>query len=207
MMNLTPKEVINTTPPKKFDLPFTAPEKMLNELMVEKLKSKPSYQPLGGTYETNPFKRSYDLIQAKNFAELKTLERSWLWSPFHRPSRVVPWLFAVGLSLGGFVVFLEVYHRPSQRIKYKMFEKYKVKREVIDKMIKKGWFQDKYFDEIYGDLFAVPQAKPEPEAPKIDRTEALTQLEHLSGERKKLAGALKAAAEGREQDELLPALR
>jgi hypothetical protein len=148
----TPKEVVNTKPLKKYDLPFYSEEDKRKRLLVRKLSNRQYFMPISGTSDINPYKDTYDVIRAECRAELEYYNKSKIWATKYRPHHFKYFFCIPMISVFGFCVYLQYIHMPRNMIRLK--EKHGAlflqneKRGTF-----KDWVQEEYIDEIYGDIF------------------------------------------------------
>lgn len=152
MFNLISSQIINTKKQKKYDLPFHSTPEKLHSVLTEELEENPKYVPRTGTSLTNPYKNTFDQISAKNRVALEYYKNSKLWSPKFKPAHFT-YLFLLPMSFSiCFAYFSLNLNMPKKMMKVKkklgaFFPEYE-KRESF-----RVWSQEKYVDEIYGDIF------------------------------------------------------
>ena len=152
MFNLISSQITNTKKKKEFDLPFHSTESKREEILKEKLISNQTYRPNTGTSLINTYKDTFDLIQAKNRVELEFYKNSKLWSPKFKPFHF-KYIFFLPMAMGSLFAYYSLNYNMTKKmmtLKKRLggfYPNYEAKKMF------RLWTQEKYVDEIYGDIF------------------------------------------------------
>ena len=148
----TPKQVVNTRPEKKYDLPFYSEEDKRRRILLRKLNTGNYYLPVSGTSDINPYRDTYDMLKAEARAELEFYGKSKLWSTKYRPHHFKYFFCIPMLTMLGFCVYLHKVHMPRNMLNLRdnhgILFLQNERRGTF-----KDWIQEEYIDEIYGDIF------------------------------------------------------